>query len=289
MRSLKEIVLHCSATPEGRHVTVETIRKWHKKRKWKDIGYHFVIYLDGSIHDGRPLDQIGAHVRGRNTGTIGICYVGGVAADGKTAKDTRTPQQKAALVRLMTELVRKYPTIKLISGHHDYANKACPCFPARKEYAGLIGGSALASTAPKVDERYRYLQRLLARTGRDFGLVDGIPGSRTVAAIKDYQEFMGLPVTGEFDAVTVKALRAQEDHVPDAVTKVVTDADKPLTQSKTVWGAIVAAVSSVMSTLADLDKTVALALIGVVVIAAGFIIWDRRRKQQLARTAKSQT
>ena len=138
MRKINEICIHCSATPEGRHVTVATIRKWHKARRWKDIGYHFVIYLDGSVHKGRPVEQTGAHVAGRNKNTIGVCYVGGVEKDGKTPKDTRTPAQKSALLILLKQLLRDHPGIKVISGHHDYAAKACPCFPARKEYAHLL-------------------------------------------------------------------------------------------------------------------------------------------------------
>jgi N-acetylmuramoyl-L-alanine amidase len=78
MRDLKRIILHCTATPEGKHFDVDTIRRWHvKDRGWKDIGYHYVIYLDGSVHEGRPVDQVGAHTSGHNKDSIGIVYVGG--------------------------------------------------------------------------------------------------------------------------------------------------------------------------------------------------------------------
>lgn len=138
MRKINEIIVHCSATPEGRHVTVATIRKWHKKRRFADIGYHYVIYLDGSIHDGRPVERVGAHAKGHNAHSIGVCYIGGVAKDGKTAKDTRTGEQKESLETLLRSLLKQYPSIKTISGHHDYAAKACPSFPARKEYKHLL-------------------------------------------------------------------------------------------------------------------------------------------------------
>mgnify|MGYP003683321097 CR=1 FL=1 len=140
MRKIDTLVIHCSATPEGRAVSVETIRGWHMKKGWRDIGYHFVIGLDGVVHRGRPLGQIGAHVKGHNTGSIGICYVGGVTNDGLLdPKDTRTPEQKAALDALLTSLCLEYP-IKRILGHRDFAGvaKACPCFDAVPEYRGIL-------------------------------------------------------------------------------------------------------------------------------------------------------
>lgn len=138
MRFINEIIIHCTATPEGRHHTVADIRAWHKAQGWSDIGYHFVVYLDGSVHKGRPVEKVGAHVSGRNTGTIGVVYVGGVAKDGKTAKDTRTPAQKAALIKLCKDLIREYDTIKKVSGHNQYAAKACPSFDVRKDELGKL-------------------------------------------------------------------------------------------------------------------------------------------------------
>ena len=88
MREINRIILHCSATPEGEHISTETIRDWHvNKRGWSDIGYHFVVLLDGTIEAGRPLDRVGAHTKGHNEDSIGICIVGGVDAD-NNPKDT---------------------------------------------------------------------------------------------------------------------------------------------------------------------------------------------------------
>jgi len=143
MRKIDTIVIHCSATPEGRDVSVATIRKWHKDRGWRDIGYHYVIGLNGEIWKGRPIRQRGAHVKGHNTGSIGICYVGGVTNDGRLApKDTRTPEQKTALVSLIRGLLVDYPAIKTICGHRDFPGvaKACPCFDAIPEYKWLLAG-----------------------------------------------------------------------------------------------------------------------------------------------------
>ena len=136
MRTINEIIVHCSATPEGRPTTVGDIRSWHKQRGFKDIGYHYVVYLDGSIHAGRPESAIGAHCTGHNRNSLGVCYVGGMTRDMKAAKDTRTDAQKRALVLLLKELKRRYPSAK-IYGHRDFAAKACPSFDARKEYANL--------------------------------------------------------------------------------------------------------------------------------------------------------
>ena len=136
MRTITEIIVHCSATPEGRPHTVGDIRAWHKQRGFKDIGYHYVVYLDGSIHAGRSEAEIGAHCTGHNRNSIGVCYVGGMTRDMKAAKDTRTDAQKKALLQLLKQLKKRYPGAK-IYGHRDFAAKACPSFDARKEYANL--------------------------------------------------------------------------------------------------------------------------------------------------------
>lgn len=136
MRKIKEIIVHCSATPEGKDFTVADIDKWHRQRGFNKIGYHYVIYRDGSCHTGRSIDEIGAHCVGHNADSIGICYIGGLATDGKTAKDTRTDAQKKALITLIKTLKVKYPGIT-VHGHRDYAAKACPSFDATTEYKNI--------------------------------------------------------------------------------------------------------------------------------------------------------
>ena len=132
-RIINEIIVHCSATPAGRSVTVEDIRRWHMQRGFADIGYHYVVYLDGSIHEGRSVDVSGAHCTGHNAHSIGVCYIGGLAADGKTPKDTRTDAQRDGLAWLIRSLRDVYPRAS-VHGHCEYAAKACPCFDAYKEY-----------------------------------------------------------------------------------------------------------------------------------------------------------
>jgi len=133
MRTINKIIIHCSATPEGREHTVSDITAWHKQRGFNTIGYHYVIYLDGSVHEGRPLGMQGAHTSGHNTSSIGICYIGGVAKDGRTPKDTRTFKQKEALIALVAGLKAQYPKAT-IHGHYEFANKACPSFDVKKEF-----------------------------------------------------------------------------------------------------------------------------------------------------------
>jgi N-acetyl-anhydromuramyl-L-alanine amidase AmpD len=150
MRNIKYIIVHCSATAEGRDFHAKDIDRWHRHRGFNSIGYHYVVDLDGKIEAGRPESQVGAHVYGHNANSIGVVYVGGVAKDGKTPKDTRTAGQKDSLRRLLIELKRKYPSA-IICGHRDMSPdknhdgkiepwewmKACPSFDAKKEYQDI--------------------------------------------------------------------------------------------------------------------------------------------------------
>ena len=144
MRRIDEIIIHCSDSPEGRNDKAEDIRKWHKARGFNDIGYHFVIDLDGTIEPGRPIEQAGAHCTGHNRNSIGICYIGGACwrdgvndkgkpikgKDGKTVllpKDTRTLLQRIAMKELVAQLLGQFPEAT-VHGHREFAAKACPCF-----------------------------------------------------------------------------------------------------------------------------------------------------------------
>ncbi|CAD7055361.1 N-acetylmuramoyl-L-alanine amidase [Pseudorhizobium halotolerans] len=146
MRTINEIIVHCTATPAGRPVTVTEINAWHLARGWSGIGYHRVIGLKGERWQGRPLDKIGAHCEGHNSSTIGVVYVGGVLSDGRTPADTRTPAQKDALLAEILALRDRFD-IRKISGHNEYAAKACPSFDASAEYDSYFeGGRGIAGT-----------------------------------------------------------------------------------------------------------------------------------------------
>lgn len=142
MRKIDTLIIHCTATPEGRDVSVDTIRQWHvRDNKWSDIGYHYIIYRDGSVHLGRPVSLTGAHVSGHNSGSVGITYVGGCDLKMKP-KDTRTDAQKASLRSLLIKLSSEFP-IKKILGHTDLdPKKACPSFNAKSEYSDIVKGGA---------------------------------------------------------------------------------------------------------------------------------------------------
>lgn len=135
-RTITELIVHCSSTPEWRNYTLEQCRKDHLKKGWSDIGYHYFIDLEGNIHEGRDIDIAGAHCEGHNSHSIGICYVGGMTADNRKAKDTRTELQKKALLNLLTDLKKLYRNAS-IHGHRDFAKKDCPSFDATKEYRRL--------------------------------------------------------------------------------------------------------------------------------------------------------
>jgi N-acetylmuramoyl-L-alanine amidase len=150
LRRVHTLVIHCTATPEGREMTREDIKRGHLARGFRDIGYHKLVHLDGSVSEGRSEAVEGAHVSGHNTGTLGYSYIGGVDAQGR-AKDTRTAAQKATLLRLAEEAVARYG-LKAIKGHRDFSPdkdgdgmvephefiKECPCYSAIPEYAALL-------------------------------------------------------------------------------------------------------------------------------------------------------
>ena len=134
MREIEKIIFHCSATIEGQNISAATIKRWHvKDRGWSDIGYHYIIGLDGRIESGRPVNKQGAHAKGFNKTSIGVCYIGGLSKN-KRAKDTRTDAQKNAMIKLIKTLKNIYPDATL-HGHREFSKKACPCFDVQKEYA----------------------------------------------------------------------------------------------------------------------------------------------------------
>lgn len=124
-RPISEIIIHCSATEHDKDFKNEDIKKWHLAKGYADIGYHYVVYLNGTIHNGRNVNLIGAHCVNHNSRSIGICYIGGLL-NGKPY-DTRTDKQKESLTALIRTLKRMYPEAK-VYGHNEFANKSCPCF-----------------------------------------------------------------------------------------------------------------------------------------------------------------
>lgn len=138
LQNINTIIIHCSATPEGRDVLVTDIDRWHRRRGFDMIGYHYFIDIDGKIWKGRELEQIGAHAKGKNFSSVGICYAGGMDADNEKPKDTLTSDQQDSMSQLIMSLgtVLQQP-IKVV-GHNDFSNKACPSFDVRQKFAWEI-------------------------------------------------------------------------------------------------------------------------------------------------------
>jgi N-acetylmuramoyl-L-alanine amidase len=140
MRDLNRIILHCSATPEGREVSVDTIRSWHtdpppQGNGWSDIGYHYVIHLDGTTEIGRPISIQGAHTSGENEDSIGVCYIGGVDTS-MAAKDTMTVLQEISFVKLVKSLSLIFGQLS-VHGHNEFSTKACPSFLVEEKFGFL--------------------------------------------------------------------------------------------------------------------------------------------------------
>lgn len=127
---VKYIVVHYTATPFERDFSAADIDAMHKRRGWSGIGYHFYIRKDGTVEEGRSLLERGAHVRGHNHHSIGICYEGGVYAnDVNTGVDTRTTEQRQAMAALIYKMLKRYPNAQVV-GHRDMpgASTQCPGF-----------------------------------------------------------------------------------------------------------------------------------------------------------------
>lgn len=133
---VKYIIIHCTATRGDKDFSLEQLRTLHVKHNgWRDIGYNYYIRKDGTLHGCRPLTMPGAHTKGYNDCSIGVCYEGGLAPDGSPS-DTRTAAQKRTLELVLRTLRHIYPAAR-ICGHRDFSNKACPCFNAGAEYQDL--------------------------------------------------------------------------------------------------------------------------------------------------------
>jgi N-acetylmuramoyl-L-alanine amidase len=132
MRQVKKIILHCTATVEGQEFDITDVDRWHKKRGWKSVGYHYLIKQDGTLQVGRSLDEVGSHAKGENSDSIGIVYVGGLDAN-KEPKDTMTAYQELTLMELIFSLRTVFHWMP-VHGHNEYSNKACPSFDVQEKY-----------------------------------------------------------------------------------------------------------------------------------------------------------
>lgn len=141
-----EIIVHCSATSpdwmEDYSVTDkrDEIDRWHKARGWWGFGYHFLIDRDGSLAEGRSIKDIGAHVKGRNRGTVGVCLVGGRGASSDDFFRDHFTFKQDVILRGLIGFYAAYGEIHTVSGHNDYAPKACPGFGVDDWLENGVGG-----------------------------------------------------------------------------------------------------------------------------------------------------
>lgn len=162
MNKIDSIIIHCSATKAGQDLRVKDIDRMHRQRGFAQIGYNFVIDLDGTVETGRPLSIDGAHCNTKgfsgvsyNKHSIGICYIGGLDVNGNPA-DTRTDEQKVALHSLIAKLCKEYDIVELL-GHRDTSPdldgsgevepaeyiKVCPCFDVRSEFSNFLRNTVI--------------------------------------------------------------------------------------------------------------------------------------------------
>lgn len=129
---INKLIIHCSATQAKSDIGAKEIREWHMTgNKWADIGYHYVIRRDGRVEKGRSDLTVGAHCQGHNTGSFGICLVGGLGVRGN-GENNFTEEQFKALTKLVKALVKEHPGAE-VYGHRDLnRGKECPCFDAKE-------------------------------------------------------------------------------------------------------------------------------------------------------------
>lgn len=126
MREINEIIIHCADTKTNQYFDIDDIRDWHLARGFSDVGYHYVIALDGTVWYGRPLEQYGAHCKGKNLKSIGICFMGGYNPDG-SMWDKPTEEQIEQYKILQGELFEQFGELK-VNPHNKYSSKTCPNF-----------------------------------------------------------------------------------------------------------------------------------------------------------------
>ena len=208
MRKIDEIIVHCTATRpdwfagKSAQAKVNEVRRWHLDRGWSDIGYHYLIDRDGTVVEGRPVERTGAHVKGHNTGTIGVALLGGLGGSaGDSFADHFTQEQDDALRALIADLQVEHMGIRKISGHNQYAAKACPCFSVP---AWLKEAPAPKMKPPVADEKPRALAQ--SRTMRASAVQAATAFGGAVTAIQALDGLAQIIVAGGAVLIVIMAL-----------------------------------------------------------------------------------
>ncbi len=161
MRTINQIIIHCSATPPDMDIGMLEINEWHLDRGWSGIGYHWVIRRDGTLERGRNEKNQGAHVRGHNKNSIGICLVGGKGSKHNDyASDHYNPAQLGTLLELINTKMHEYPDVT-IHGHNEFSSKACPGFNV-SDWWGPVkpAASEMANTSDVFDTCMREIKSI---------------------------------------------------------------------------------------------------------------------------------
>ena len=201
MRAINRIIVHCTATREGADYSAADIDRWHHARGWSGIGYHAVVRLDGTIEPGRDLSHVGAHVTGHNANSLGLVYVGGCAADGKTPKDTRTPEQYAAILAQVAAWMERFDLpVSAVLGHYELDHlKACPSFDMQQFRRELFAhmNPAPAHPTPALDLPVLRPPYPATRAAELLRVVlDAADLTDTAARVRMLQSGAGLPADG---------------------------------------------------------------------------------------------
>ena len=208
MREINKIFVHCSATKPSQNISVDTIRQWHKAKGWSDIGYHYYISRDGKLHEGRPIHKTGAHVKGSNTGSIGVCVEGGVDEQGK-ADANFTFQQYDKLYKLIHNLIYEYElSTSDVLGHREKTNKACPSFDIHGFLQNIDTKAVYRPMTVKFGDsgvEVMNIQKALKDAGYDLD-VDSDYGPMTRAQVREFQADNDLSITGIVGEKTYKKL-----------------------------------------------------------------------------------
>lgn len=222
MKNIDEIFLHYSATYADQDIGAAELKRMHLARGWSNIGYHWVIRLNGTVEQGRPENQIGAGVRGHNVNSIHICCVGGLRRETGPDKgfDTRTPAQKKALIRLIREIQARHPGA-VVLGHRDVAATQCPGYDAQAWWAKVNGQDpsvnlGVNDEGPSVNPVVTHpmlkvgdigqsvieAQKMLHSHGLLDAKADGIFGPKTAQAVREFQHWRKIDVDGIIGPMT---------------------------------------------------------------------------------------
>lgn len=300
MTKITHIVVHYSATYADQNLTVKDIDKMHRDRGWQMVGYHYVIRRDGVIERGRPETMVGAHVGGQNTGKIGICCIGGLdrATGPNKGVDNRTPEQVDSLVRLIRDLLKRYPGAKVV-GHRDLAATQCPGFDVQAWWTKVQkkGAPAEKPADPKAPAKTGNLgeqKTHVVQKGETWWAISQMYG----LGVADLAR-----ANGASPADTLVAGRTLTLVIPPVVVEVEKEVEKPVAvtppsldrpwwQSKEVvmpalTGGGLAGGATVLESFGRVPLGHVLVLIAIgVLLLGGYLLWSRRKDQKaVARTA----